>query len=200
LHIHIKRLCTYEFPQIISIPVTETGVICTISPLKNKTSCGYDGLSNKILKLCGRHISIPVTYIYKQSLTCDICPNCVKYAIIKQCFRKGDISQVSKYRNVSLLTGFSKIFELLIIHRLKQHSVGNIILANEQFAFHDNFTTESAIFKFIESSFNAWNNKEYIIGILWNERVYVKWVKTLFYNRKQRVVLQFVSAPNLLSD
>jgi len=42
----------YEFPQIINIPVTEAEVICAISSLKNKTSCGCDGLSNKILKLC----------------------------------------------------------------------------------------------------------------------------------------------------
>ena len=38
----------HEFPQIINIPITET-----VSSLKNKTSCGYNGLSNKILKLCG---------------------------------------------------------------------------------------------------------------------------------------------------
>jgi hypothetical protein len=37
-----------EFPQIINIPITEAEVICTISSLKNKNSCGYDGLSNKI--------------------------------------------------------------------------------------------------------------------------------------------------------
>ena len=30
----------YEFPQIINIPVTEAEVICAISSLKNKTSCG----------------------------------------------------------------------------------------------------------------------------------------------------------------
>ena len=42
-----------DFPQIIYIPVTETEVICTISSIKKKTSCGYDGLSNTILKLYG---------------------------------------------------------------------------------------------------------------------------------------------------
>jgi hypothetical protein len=52
----------YEFPQIIILPVTETLVICTIPSLKNKTSCGYDSLSNKILKLCSSQISTPVTF------------------------------------------------------------------------------------------------------------------------------------------
>ena len=84
----------YEFPQIINIPITETEVIFTISSLKNKTSCCYDGLSNKILKLCGSQISKPTTYIFNKSLTCGICPNQLKYAFIKPCFKKRDKSQV----------------------------------------------------------------------------------------------------------
>ena len=39
------------------------------------------------------------------------------------------------------------------------------ILVNEQFGFHDNASTDSAIFKHIKSIFNAWNNKEYVTGI-----------------------------------
>jgi len=49
----------YEFPHIINIPVADAEVICAISSLKNKTSCGYGGLSNKILKLCSSQISKP---------------------------------------------------------------------------------------------------------------------------------------------
>jgi len=155
----------YEFQQIINIPITETEVICTISSLKNKTSCGYDGLSNKIVKLCGSQISKLITYIYNTSLTCGICPNPLKYAIIKLSFKKGDKSQVSNYRPISLLTDFSKIFDLFVFCRLKHHLVSKNILANEQFGFHDNVSTESAIFKIIKLIFSAWNNKEYITGL-----------------------------------
>ena len=59
----LRESFPYEFPQIINIPITEAKVICNISPLKNKTSCGYDGLSNKILKLCSSQISKQITYI-----------------------------------------------------------------------------------------------------------------------------------------
>jgi len=58
----LRESFPYEFPQIINIPITEAEVICTVSSFKNKTSCGYDGLSNKILKLCSGQISKPVTY------------------------------------------------------------------------------------------------------------------------------------------
>jgi hypothetical protein len=65
------------------------------------------------------------------------------------------INQKYKITDLSLLTGFSKIFELLIFHRLKHHLVSNSILANECFGFHDNASTESASFKLTESIFNA---------------------------------------------
>ena len=46
--------------------------------------------------------------------------------------------------------------------------MSNNILANEQFGFRDKFSTESAIFKLIESIFSAWNNKESIMGLFCN--------------------------------
>ena len=63
----LRESFPHAFSQIISIPITDTEVLCTISSLKNKTSCIYECLSNKILKLCGSHISKPLTYIYKHS-------------------------------------------------------------------------------------------------------------------------------------
>ena len=142
----LRESFPYDFPPIINIPVTETEVICTVSSLKNKISCGYDGLFNKILKLCSSQISKPITDINNKSFTCGICPNRLKYAIIKPYFMKGDKSQISNYRPISLLTGFSKIFELLIFHRLKHNLVSNSVLANECFGFHDNVSPESASF------------------------------------------------------
>jgi len=58
------------------------------------------------------------------------------------------------------LTGFPKIFELLIHHTLKHYLLNNNILAYEQFGFHDNVPNQSAIFKLTELVFSAWNNKE----------------------------------------
>jgi hypothetical protein len=66
------------------------------------------------------------------------------------------------------LAGFSKILELLIFHSLKRHLVSNNILANKQFGFCDNVSTDSAIFKLIESTCNAWNNKKYVMGLFCN--------------------------------
>ena len=148
-HVGYHFLMSSHKSSVLQYIVHITEVICTISSLKNKTSCGYDGLSNKILKLCGSQFSNPITYIYNKSLTCGIFPNHLKYAIIKPCFKKGGKSQVSNYRLITILTGFSKIFKLLIFHRLKHNLVSNNILANEWLGCCDNISTESAIFKLI---------------------------------------------------
>ena len=177
-----------------------------------------------ILKLCtsSSQISKPITYIFNKSLTCGICPNRLKYAIIKPFFKKGIKPQISNYRPTSLLTGFCNTFELLIFHRLKHHLVSNNVLVNEQFGFHDNASTDSDIFKLIESIFNAWSNKEYVMGLFCDltkgfnsvsdEMLILKlefygvkgcilnWLKSYWHNRKQKDVLQFVSSTNLLSD
>ena len=105
---------------------------------------------------------------------------------------------------------------------LKHHLMSNNILVNEQFCFHDNVSTDSAIFKTIESIFNAWNNKECVtcrfcdltkvFDNVSHELLVLKlkfygvkgcilnWLKSCLHNRKHRVVLQFVNSPNLLSD
>jgi len=149
-------------------------------------------------------------------------PNPLKYAIIKLCFKKGDKSHVLNYGPISLLTDFSKIFKLFVFRRLKHHLVSKNILANEQFGFHDNVSTESAIFKITKLIFSAWNNKEYITGLFFDltkafdsvshELLILKlefygvkgsilnWLQSYLHNRKQSVVLQFVISPHLLSD
>jgi hypothetical protein len=155
-------------------------------------------------------------------LTTGVCPERLKYAIIKPGFKKGHKSQISNYRPISILTGFSKIFELLIFHRLKQRLVSNNILVTEQYGFCDNVSTESAIFKLIESIFSAWNNKELITGrfcdltrafdcvshwlLISKLEFYgvkgpiLNWLKSHLYIRKQRVELQFISSPDILSN
>jgi hypothetical protein len=58
--------------------------------------------------------------IYNLSVSWGICPDLLKYANIIPCFKKGDVTEIANYRPISLLTGFSKLFEILVFSRLKQ--------------------------------------------------------------------------------
>jgi hypothetical protein len=71
------------------IPVSEVEVRTIIMSLKPRSSIGYDGIPNKILKYCGHCISKPLTYIYNCSLTTGIFPERCKYAIVRPIYEKG---------------------------------------------------------------------------------------------------------------
>jgi hypothetical protein len=110
------------------------------------------------------------------------------------------------------LTGFSKIFELLIAQRIKHHLVNHNILVPEQLGFREGVSTVTATHKLIKTVFNAWNKKEYVAGIFCdltkafdcvNHEVLLSkfkfygvrgailhWLKSYLANRKQRVDLE----------
>jgi retron-type reverse transcriptase len=130
--------------------------------------------------------------------------------------------QITNYRPVSLLTGFSKIFEMLIFSRLKQHLISHNILVSELYGFRDGVSIENAIFTLTELIFKAWNKKELITGLFCDltqafdcvdhelliqkldyygvKGSILKWLESYLYNRKQRPVLQLINSTEYLSE
>jgi hypothetical protein len=82
------------FPKMKISPVTETEITRAIMSLKSKNSSGYDGISNKILKLSTEKISKPLAYIFNKSIFSGVYPERLKYAIIKPIYKKGDRSLI----------------------------------------------------------------------------------------------------------
>jgi hypothetical protein len=80
-------------------------------------------------------------------------------------FKCGSKDKIDSYRPISLLPSFSKIIEKLILHRLISHFNDHNILANEQFGFRQNYSTDKAIFKLLNHILNAMNNKKTVGGI-----------------------------------
>jgi len=67
------------------------------------------------------NICTTLAYLLHMSLAQGIFLDQLKYSIIKPIYKNGDRSQISNYRPVSLLTGFSKIMEIVISRRLKSN-------------------------------------------------------------------------------
>lgn len=53
------------------VPITE-GEISIIISLKSETSFGYDGISTRIIKLCGNQIGNPLPFISNKSITIGV--------------------------------------------------------------------------------------------------------------------------------
>ena len=103
---------------IFFAPCTEAEVIKTLSKLKGKTSSGFDGISNAILKDLGNLITKPMTYIINQSMSSGIFPSDMKLADVIPLFKGGDEHLMSKYRPISLLLTLSKLLEKVIYSRV----------------------------------------------------------------------------------
>ena len=130
-----------------------------IKALKTKNSFGFDEISTKLLKISATYICSPLTYICKKSILSGIFPDRMKFSIIKPIYKKGNKTNPTNYRPISLLTSFSKVFEKALYIRLTEHFNTNKLLVGNQFGFRKGIATEDAIFKITNEILNAFNNK-----------------------------------------
>ena len=89
----------------------------------------------------------------------------LKYSVVVPIFKNGDNSLIANYKLISLLTGFSKIYEIFIFHRLIQHIQLHNIIASQQFGFRKGLSMENATYQLIETVSYAWNSKKCIAGV-----------------------------------
>jgi hypothetical protein len=80
-------------------------------------------------------------------------------------YKKGDKSQSTNYRPISLLTSFSKVLEKAITIQLLKHVHENNILAEEQFGFRTQISTDTAIYMLLNKILKTLNSKNLIGGI-----------------------------------
>jgi hypothetical protein len=134
------------FPNFNLKSLLTKEVVNIIKSLKSKNSSGYDGISTKLLKISSSFISSPLTHICNKSLSSGIFPDHLKYTVVKPLFKKGDKSNISNYRPISILSSFSKAFEKVMSIQLQEHLNKHRILAEEQFGFRTDSTTNKAIY------------------------------------------------------
>ena len=153
------------FPDI-KLKHTTTGEIeKIITELKHKNSCGYDKVTAKIIQASSPYIVSPLAHICNRMLSTGTFPDRLKYAEVKPIYKKGDKTQITNYRPISLLPVFSKIFEKVLYKRLSDHLGKNNILAKEQFGFRCNTSTEPAIYTLIHNILSSLNTKSLAGGL-----------------------------------
>jgi hypothetical protein len=80
-------------------------------------------------------------------------------------FKKGDKSNISNYRPISLLTSFSKVLEKAMSVQLLERLNKNNILVEEQFGFRTKYPTDVAIYKLVIGIQKTLNSENLIGGI-----------------------------------
>jgi hypothetical protein len=165
---YLSRTYNQPLPPIASKCVSSKEIEDILKSLKAKNSHGYDGISAKILKISSFYISSLLTYLCNRILLVGTFPLRLRFSEVKPIYKKGDKSDTSNYRPISLLTSISEIFEKIIYNRLYQHIQCNHVLAKEQFGFRHALSTDDAFYYLINNILNALNNKELVDSVFYD--------------------------------
>ena len=196
---------------MVTIPVSEAEVMSIRRSLKPKGTSGYDGISSNILKQCVHTVIKPLTYICNLSLTTGVFPERCKPAIIRPICKKGDHSEITNYRPISLLPTISKILEKVMFNRLSQHLDSNNLLTSSQFWFRKNVHINDAIFFLLDNIITPLDQRKCMGGIFCDltkafdcvshdillnklqhcgvRGVCLSWFQSYLANRKQKVCI-----------
>ena len=102
-------------------PLTLTYVQNQLSTLDTAKATGLNDLSVKMLRLSSQVIAAPLTKILNLSIQSRIFPDSLKNAKVTPCFKKGDKSDKTNYRPISILPIVSQIRERHISDQIKEY-------------------------------------------------------------------------------
>ena len=94
--------------SIFLTPVTDYELNRIITMLPNKSSSGWDDLSNKVIKKLKEPLSYPLLIIVNRSLAEGVFPDTLKLANVTPLFKSSKKNLCTNYRPISLLPVLSK--------------------------------------------------------------------------------------------
>ena len=143
---HILQI-TYLMYNFTFELIREETTMEILNNLKPKPSCGYDGISTKLLKTCKLEICKSPTLIINQSLYTGIFPDNLKVAKVMPLYKKGDKALLGNYRPVSILPSISNIFERIIFN---DHFTSHNLYYNGQYGFREKHSTQLAALELVD--------------------------------------------------
>lgn len=170
-----------HFPPNLSLPCTtleaailtpfrdewinEEEVIENLQGMKNKTSSGIDELSVITLKQIMPFILKPFTFLINQSLIQGTFPSMLKKSLIIPIHKKGDKLEIDNYRQITLVSSISKLFEKIIASRITSYLVANSVLSEHQHGFRRGRSTESAIYEMLNFTHTKLDQGKFVVSV-----------------------------------
>ena len=142
--------------------VDDNEIMRIVNNLKNKSSYGYDCISNLLWKRAKNELIKPLTLIINQTINTGIFPEQLQISKVKPLFKKGDSTLFSNYHPISLLPSISKIFEYVIFKQLITYLNTNNLLCPQQFGFRPAHSTELAALKLVNNIISGLNDHKAI--------------------------------------
>ena len=145
-------------------PVTEKEISNIIISLNARKATGPNSISNFILKEFKEELKKPLTIITNMSFITGQFPTKGREAHIILSYKKGDKSECSNYRPISLLPN-SKIIEKAMSTRLCNFLEKYNCLCKKEFRFRNSHSTNHALKSITEKIRESLDNNEYSCGV-----------------------------------
>ena len=146
-------------------PTTPNEICAFGKNIKNKNSSGIDEIPTSIVKVSIGTCKNILSYLINNSFRYGIFPDKLKIALIKPLYKKGDPEVMDNYRPISLLPGFSQLFELIIRDRLLNFMNECNLFCENQHGFLQGKSTQTAIFQFIKVVLEHLENSNLAMGM-----------------------------------
>ena len=125
-------------PNII---IYSKDVISALSELNTKKAYGPDGIPPVALKTCASELAPCLGKLFRLCLSTSTFPSCWKRALIQPVPKKGDPSQPSNYRPISLTSVLSKVFESILNRKIWKHLNSSNLISDRQYGFRKERST-----------------------------------------------------------
>lgn len=151
--------------SIFLFPVTESEILSLIKKLNNSRACGIDEFKIQPIKAVAQYICQPLSHICNLILNSGDFPDVLKIAKVSVIFKSGDPNDMNNYRPISVLPIFSKVIEQVINTRILSFCKTNHIIAEQQYGFQKQKSTEMAILNIKDKIIDNIEQKLFTIGV-----------------------------------
>ena len=189
----------------------ETTVRSKIDALNRYKSPGPDGFLPRVLKEVRDEVSPHLCSIFRKSLETGCVPKDWRDAEVTPIFKKGNASEPSNYRPISLTSVVGKLMESILVDKITQHVESNHLLRNSQHGFRRHRSCLTNLLEFFHFVFSE-HDREKAVDVIYldlkkafdkvpHRRLLKKvralgiagavgdWIENWLHSRRQRVVV-----------
>ena len=121
-----------------------------------------DGIPSAVLKVLSYELCTPLYILFKMSIDSGTCPLQWKNADITPIYKKGDASQVSNYRPISILPAMCRLFERILADDINVHLYHNRLITDAQYGFVKGRSTELQLLNCSKMWINAIDSNKFV--------------------------------------
>ena len=150
---------SFEFPEATTEDINK--IIRKLNPNK---ATGPDHIPIKVIKASGNIIDSHLTYIINKDRKTNKYSEDAKTALARPIYKKDDRDQIKNYRPVSLLNGFSKVYERFLHDSLSKFT--DQIFSKFISAYRKSYSSSHVLMRLMEDWKTSLDNKKLVGTVL----------------------------------